>query len=227
VGARTPFITTDEMIHYMHAAVTDTEHVPVSAQPFLRFFTRVCRERLDVYRHALGKLLNSLSSNAQTKLPAPIDPEGTIYRIDLRDYGWAAKDAVQTDVWDLLVDRNPFAVEYEGDETAQHNQLTAGFQESGVSEQNRVIERHQIVDEAVRVYWISYDFLSNVGLGDIFTHPLDFVEGGGEIIWNLPNELQAYWRRPARRRPRPLGPRCPPPRRVRCSGDAAIPCAIP
>ena len=65
----------------------------------------------------------------------------------------------------------------------------AGFNDSGVSENNRVVERHT---SSYGAYWKSYDFAGNVGLQNIFTHPLDFTHDGGEIIFNLPNGLQAY-----------------------------------
>ena len=41
-------------------------------------------------------------------------------------------------------------------------------------------------------YWKSYDFAGSVGSQNIFTHPLDFIHDGGEIVFNLPNGLQAY-----------------------------------
>ena len=65
----------------------------------------------------------------------------------------------------------------------------AGFNDSGVSENNRVVERHT---SSYGAYWKSYDFAGNVGSQNIFTHPLDFTHDGGEIIFNLPNGLQAY-----------------------------------
>ena len=65
----------------------------------------------------------------------------------------------------------------------------AGFNDSGVSENNRVVERHT---SGYGAYWKSYDFAGNVGSQNIFTHPLDFTQDGGEIIFNLPNGLQAY-----------------------------------
>ena len=65
----------------------------------------------------------------------------------------------------------------------------AGFNDSGVSENNRVVERHT---SSYGAYWKSYDFAGNVGSQNIFTHPLDFTQDGGEIIFNLPNGLQAY-----------------------------------
>ena len=66
----------------------------------------------------------------------------------------------------------------------------AGFNESGVSVNNRIVERHR---SRYGAYWKSYDFAGNVGTQNIFTHPLDFTHDGGEIIFNLPNGLQAYY----------------------------------
>ena len=66
----------------------------------------------------------------------------------------------------------------------------AGFNESGVSRNNRIVERHRSQHGA---YWKTYDFAGNVGTQNIFTHPLDFKHDGGEIIFNLPNGLQAYY----------------------------------
>ena len=66
----------------------------------------------------------------------------------------------------------------------------AGFNNSGVSNNNRMVERHAFRDGA---YWKSYDFAGNVGTQNIFTHPLDFTHDGGEVIFNLPNGLQGYY----------------------------------
>ena len=66
----------------------------------------------------------------------------------------------------------------------------AGFNESGVSNNNRVIERHT---SRYGAYWKSYDFAGNLGTQNIFTHPLSFTHDGGEIVFNLPNGLQAYY----------------------------------
>ena len=77
----------------------------------------------------------------------------------------------------------------------------AGFATSLVSKQNRVVDRHYSLYGA---YWESYDFKSNEGRGNIFKFPLGpefpgnpfpqlaFEHDGGEIIFNLPNGLQAY-----------------------------------
>ena len=66
----------------------------------------------------------------------------------------------------------------------------AGFNDSGVSRHNRVVERHTSQHGA---YWKSYDFAGSAESQNIFTHPLDFKHDGGEIIFNLPNGLQAYY----------------------------------
>ena len=66
----------------------------------------------------------------------------------------------------------------------------AGFKRSGVSEHNRVVERHT---SRYGAYWKSYDFAGSVGTQNIFTHPLSFQQDGGEVVFNLPNGLQGYY----------------------------------
>ena len=66
----------------------------------------------------------------------------------------------------------------------------AGTNNSGVSNNNRAIERHA---SRYGAYWKSYDFAGSVGTQNIFTHPLSFTHDGGEGIFNLPNGLQAYY----------------------------------
>jgi mono/diheme cytochrome c family protein len=79
---------------------------------------------------------------------------------------------------------------------AQEKVVRAGFGDSGVSHNNRLIERH---DSPYGAYWISYDFDGNTGRKDLHQHPLGpgqgdehFEHAGGEIIFNLPNGLQGY-----------------------------------
>jgi tetratricopeptide (TPR) repeat protein len=73
----------------------------------------------------------------------------------------------------------------------------AGFNSSGVSRNNRLVERHE---QGAVVYWKSYDFGGNTGRQNLFAQPLgpgsadaDFLHDGGEIIFSLPNGLQAYF----------------------------------
>lgn len=71
----------------------------------------------------------------------------------------------------------------------------AGFNGSGVSRNNRLIERHETNYGA---YWKSYDFGGNSGRQNLFSYPIGphgkdaFQHDGGEIIFSLPNGLQGY-----------------------------------
>src|SRR3954454_23074536 len=74
--------------------------------------------------------------------------------------------------------------------------LRAGFNDSGVSKNNRVLERH---DAAFGALWRSYDFADNTGRQNVFEHPLgpntgetSFAPAGGEIIFHLPNGLLGF-----------------------------------
>ena len=80
--------------------------------------------------------------------------------------------------------------------------VRSGYTQSGVSEQNRMIERHPL--KAGGSYWKSYDFrssnrteiLSEFPLGPAFPenpfNSLAFEHDGGEVIFSLPNGLQGY-----------------------------------
>jgi mono/diheme cytochrome c family protein len=68
----------------------------------------------------------------------------------------------------------------------------AGFNRSGVSLNNRVIERHEQPGSG-GAFWLSYDFAGSVDQQNIFAHPVDFQQNGGEGFFNLPNGLQAYF----------------------------------
>jgi hypothetical protein len=61
---------------------------------------------------------------------------------------------------------------------------------SGVSQNNRVLERHGTASGA---YWKSFDFRSNLDSQNIFEDPLRFNPSGGEMIFSLPNGMQAYY----------------------------------
>ncbi len=70
--------------------------------------------------------------------------------------------------------------------------LRAGFKNAGPSQNNRVIERHDLGGNRGAL-WVSYDFSNNLGARDVFANPLDFQQDGGELIFNLDNGLQAYF----------------------------------
>ncbi|MBK8204207.1 MAG: hypothetical protein IPK68_18460 [Bdellovibrionales bacterium] len=84
----------------------------------------------------------------------------------------------------------------------ERNVARVGIRNSFVSANNRLIERHPTRFGA---YWKSYDFATTSGRASIFNFPVGpialnmnffepetFIQDGGEIIFNLPNGLQAY-----------------------------------
>ena len=78
----------------------------------------------------------------------------------------------------------------------EENAARAGFNGSGVSRNNRILERH---DANYGAYWRTYDFADNTERRNVFDHPLgpaaagnSFVPDGGEIIFHLPNGLHGY-----------------------------------
>ena len=204
---------------------------------------------LQEYRKGLYKLVNSLSWGVGVTNPQPIDPQETIFYIDLRHYEWDRNDG-----WGQIEAAYPYHITFEAPtQTALRQQLgrlqtemkcnipsvyvdwfvakaslpplyhellslpltdreletrlevdvvqnllnapgvrvwRAGTNNSGVSTNNRVLERHT---SRYGAYWKSYDFAGSVGTQNIFTHPLNFIHDGGEAIFNLPNGLQGYY----------------------------------
>ena len=204
---------------------------------------------LQEYRKGLSKLVNSLSWKVTVTNPHPIDPQGTIFYIDLRHYEWDVNDA-----WTQMEAAYPYHISFEAPtQSALRDQLgrlqgemkssipsvhidwflasaslpplyhellslpltageletrlevdvvrnlnnapgidvwRAGFNNSGVSNNNRMVERHA---SRYGAYWKSYDFAGSVGTQNIFNYPLDFTHDGGEVIFNLPNGLQGYY----------------------------------
>ena len=86
-----------------------------------RFTAGVCADQaLDRDRQALTKMLNMLSTRAAIERPLAINPEETIYRIDLRDFNWDRDIDVDgrgfNDVWEAIAENNPYAIRFEGDD---------------------------------------------------------------------------------------------------------------
>jgi serine/threonine-protein kinase len=86
----------------------------------------------------------------------------------------------------------------------QADQLVrGGFQQSGVSGQNRLVERHDA--ELGGYYWKSYDFKPRRARANLTRFPLGpefagnpypkqaFQHDGGEMIFGLPNGMQGYF----------------------------------
>jgi mono/diheme cytochrome c family protein len=82
------------------------------------------------------------------------------------------------------------SVDVRRDLDEEKNMARAGLRQSGVSQNNRVLERHVTASGA---YWKSFDFRSNLDSQNIFEDPLGFSPSGGEMIFNLPNGMQAYY----------------------------------
>ena len=240
--------------------LTSIETHLTSLEPFDRAFARYftlthlynageTAQILGEYRKALNKLVNSLSWGSGITNPQPIDPQATIYYIDLRHYEWDVNDG-----WTKIEAEYPYHIAFDAPaHLAQRNQLgrlqtqmktdipsvhidwfiatastpplyhellslpltdrdletrlevdvarnlvnapgvrvwRAGFNNSGVSTNNRVVERHT---SRYGAYWKSYDFAGSVGTQNILTNPLNFTHDGGEAIFNLPNGLQGYY----------------------------------
>ena len=86
-------------------------------------------------------------------------------------------------------------VDADRDLVEEKNVVRAGIRASGVSQNNRILERHVSQHGA---YWKSFDFRNNLDDQNIFRDPLRFKAAGSEIIFSLPNGLQAYFLADAR-----------------------------
>jgi mono/diheme cytochrome c family protein len=236
------FVRFDDMFAAMRA---DLERTSQRSRRFIRYFSLThllnagdSSDELQTYRLALTKMINSLSRSERIITPQPIDPQKTIFKVDLRDLDWTR------DTWGKLVDASPYAVVFDSPNAkavyrhttsqvptiradwfvaaaskpplyhdilripktldallaefridVQRNKqedraLLVGFNRSGVSQNNRLIERHEL--PAGGYVWISSDFAGNTGRKNLLSHPLDFAHDGGEIIFSLPNGLQGY-----------------------------------
>lgn len=110
------------------AARADLTSSPAADRSYLRYValtnrTGASESELDRLRWALAKAVNSLSNEAALVAPTPVsglDAERVLYRIDLRDYGWAREVVVDGDTysdgWDAIVARSPYAAAYQGED---------------------------------------------------------------------------------------------------------------
>lgn len=125
-----------------------------------------------------------------------LKPAGLIRPIPYVRIDWFVSTATQSPLYEdiLQLPRNLHDLEQMLGVDADLNIQTyvarrAGVTQSGVSRNNRVVERHPARYGA---YWKSFDFETSKGQQNIFSDPLSFHYAGGEMIWNLPNGLQAY-----------------------------------
>jgi mono/diheme cytochrome c family protein/cytochrome c553 len=73
----------------------------------------------------------------------------------------------------------------------KENARRSGMVVSGVSRNNRVVER--LAPDGANYYWKSYDFKTSKGTDNMFLNPVDLHQSGGEMIFALPNGFQAYY----------------------------------
>jgi WD40 repeat protein len=92
--------------------LADLERFERRARRFQRYFTLnhlanagLGESELQTHRNALAKLLNSLSWHPEIRNPVPVDPRGTVLRIDLRWYMWDAA------LWNLLLEQYPYGIQ--------------------------------------------------------------------------------------------------------------------
>ncbi len=77
-------------------------------------------QELRTDRIAVSRLVNGLSWKRRIVMPQPVDPEQTILRIDLRDYGWDESTR------ERILQVYPYGVEYIGNVAAQLSQSAGG-----------------------------------------------------------------------------------------------------
>jgi hypothetical protein len=104
VSAVPRLLTEDDALRLVRA---DLQAQPARQRRFFRYVTlghlagRPASE-LQTVRHALAKLVNSLSWHARLTVPTAIDPHQLVLRIDLRHYRWTARQ------WDRLAASYPY-----------------------------------------------------------------------------------------------------------------------
>jgi mono/diheme cytochrome c family protein len=89
--------------------LADLQSLEPRQRRFTRYLTlthllqaRLPAEDLQRHHQAIAKLVNSLSWHSRITKPKTIDPAKTIYRLDLRDYRWTARQ------WDRLATTYPY-----------------------------------------------------------------------------------------------------------------------
>jgi WD domain, G-beta repeat/Planctomycete cytochrome C len=259
-GKKREFVAQGQVNEWILA---DLEKIDRRARRFQRYFTfahlanaGAGDDEVRTYRNALSKLINSLSWHPKVRNPEPLDPHGTVFRIDLRWYMWDAT------IWNRILQDYPYGVLDDGMTSrvisvftaskvplirgdwfvatssrpplyqdvlqlpgnlaelerqlrvdaglniSQERVMRVAFNGSGISKNNRVLERHDAVHG---YYWRTYDFeevpqnLLDRGLQapdrrNVFAYPLGpgsventFLHAGGEAIFSLPNGLQGYF----------------------------------
>jgi serine/threonine-protein kinase len=253
------------MTAVLQAVRDDLRAADESRRHGLRYFTlthlhnnpNVSASDLRLVRAGLAKALNSMSWQPDLVLPRAVDPDQTVFAVDVGELGWERED-----LWRAVMREYPYGLSYAGSRDQRLRRLDqdiaaetdcdlpvvradwfvalatqpplyhtllelprdarvleerlrvdvlanfrsgrlvrAGFATSGVSGQNRLVERHPAAHGA---YWKSYDFKARTPRNVLTRFPLGpefdgnpfpqqaFRQAGGELIFNLPNGLQGY-----------------------------------
>jgi hypothetical protein len=121
------FITFDDIFE---AIQSDLFELDDDERPFARYLSvanrynsGVCAADLEQDIWAMNKTINSLSNQSRIENAEAIDgTDGTVFRVDIRDYGWDEAVVVDginfDDKWEALIGdpNNVYAVEFEGDQ---------------------------------------------------------------------------------------------------------------
>jgi hypothetical protein len=153
-----------------------------------RYTAGVCAPALDRDRQGLFKMVNALSTDTTVRAPLPIDGDQLIYRIDLADYGWDEPVNVVdadgniiafTDKWEAIVDANPYAVPFVGEDADD------AVQDSGTLVP--VMFADSMIDVATigNLYYALIDVDVTQTLDDFVLNVLDI-----DVVQNLADEEQ-------------------------------------
>jgi serine/threonine-protein kinase len=230
----------------------------------------ITQAELDFNRQAFTLVVNHLTRKQGFTVPQPIEPTGTVFRLDISRLGWDQAPYVKKEdgkdvaadftLYDLLLLDYPYGLIYDGSPayrqlvtqflTPTHQVrpvaflradwlvntaarpplyhdmlqlpfnffnndakgigglekqlaldtrgdidrdrvLRAGFTLSGVSRNNRIVERH--APDNTGYLWLSYDYRGNTGTDNIYQDPVHLNPTGGEMIFRLPNGMQGYY----------------------------------
>jgi mono/diheme cytochrome c family protein len=95
----------------LQAIYDDLERTQPEHRRYVRYFTLthlynnvhgVDENELRLYRAALSKALNSACWEPNLVIPTALDPEQTLFRVDLRDLGWTAEQ------WRMILSHYPY-----------------------------------------------------------------------------------------------------------------------
>ena len=119
----TPFISPGEILNTIE---THLMSLPSFDRAFARYFTMThlynagkSAQILQEYRNGLSKLINSLSWGLEVTNPQSINPQGTIFYIDLRHYEWDRNDG-----WTQIEGAYPYHISFDAPtQTALQEQL--------------------------------------------------------------------------------------------------------